>query len=95
MLVERTITIENSGASAIRVWVEPWGDFVDLAPTESIRLSSRSTSAGEFHLEHAPQEVKVWAWSGSSVRVVDVQSGKELKPGSFAIPAPFSPRSAR
>ena len=62
-----------------RVWIEPWGWSVDLAPGDELEVVGRGTVGGELEVVREAREASVWAWSGSSVDVY--KNGRLLHEG--------------
>lgn len=87
-MAEQVLRVNNSGASAISVHFEPWGDYVELLPTKTLRLVARSKVPGELRIDHEVDALVVLTWSGCTLRIFDDTTGEELHRGACSIPSP-------
>jgi hypothetical protein len=85
-----SISISNRSGEDTRLWVEPWGDEVELPAGSTLRVVAESVRTGEFEVEYGGLAgITLWAWSGSTLRCYI--SGEEMKPGAFSAPFPEAP----
>lgn len=75
--VRQRLTIHNRRAETTRLWLEPWGDFIEIAPDHTICVEG--TGPPGYGLEFSLREVEsaVYGWQGSTVVVTD-SDGHEL-----------------
>jgi hypothetical protein len=61
---QRTIPVENSRSSALRVIVEPWAFEIVLSPQESCDITIAGPP-GEVSLDVGEDWIANWGWEGS------------------------------
>lgn len=69
MSYESSIAVKNSSADPKVLHLEPWGEQFVMAPGSTFQVSTKANQRGTLEVEHLEQEIIVWAWSGSTVRV--------------------------
>src|SRR5947209_18466592 len=85
-----SITISNRSGADAQLWIEPWGDGVEVPAGGAIRVVAESAHPGEFEVEYGgPAGITLWAWSGTSLRCYLL--GEEVKVGAFSAPFPEPP----
>lgn len=85
MMSSTSIRIFNSGRREIELWLEPWGDFVRVAPGASVRVEATAPEPGALEVEWREDGASVYAWQTAYLRVFG-DDGAECKPGAFGGP---------
>ncbi|NMO17487.1 hypothetical protein HPC49_05545 [Pyxidicoccus fallax] len=74
-----TARIRNGGSAPLGLQVEPWGEYYRIEPGAfaDIQAEGPGLDAGEgsglLKIEHAPELVTVYAWSGAMFTVVGAE----------------------
>lgn len=55
------ITVSNRRGSRRRVGVEPWGDFVDVEPGQSVQISMDSAAESVVNIDDSSEALLLWA----------------------------------
>ncbi|HLL06544.1 MAG TPA: hypothetical protein VK539_38590 [Myxococcaceae bacterium] len=85
MNLKFTTRITNSHNSAVKLFIEPWGELYQLQAGASVDIlvegpgrgdTTQSTDAGLLEVEYSVDQITVWGWSGSKLEVV----GASVKP---------------
>jgi hypothetical protein len=61
-------TIVNSSGEPLTVWLEPWGQDLQLASGQSLDLVARSPSEGRLEVVDADGAVAVYAWPEATIQ---------------------------
>lgn len=79
-------SFRNTGDKEIGLQVEPWGEYYRIAPGQKVEIvivgpspddpDSNPTDAGLLEIDHDPECITVYAWSGAEVEV----TGAEMAP---------------
>ncbi len=80
-----SIRIYNSGSHDFEPWLEPWGDFVRVAPGTGVRVEATAPELGELEIDWREDGATVYAWGTAYLRVFGA-NGAECKPGAFGGP---------
>jgi len=79
MNLKFTTRITNSHSSAIRLFIEPWGELYRLQAGASADIlvegpgrndTPEAADAGLLEVEYSADQITVWGWSGSKLEVV-------------------------
>ena len=61
-------TITNSSEKPLTVWLEPWGQDLQVAPGQSLDIVARSPSEGRLEVVNADDAVAVYAWPEATIQ---------------------------
>lgn len=75
--VRQTLTLHNRRAEATRLWLEPWGDFIEIAPDRTIWVVGTGPPGQGFEFSLREVDSAVYGWQGSTIVVTD-PDGQEL-----------------
>jgi hypothetical protein len=75
-----SITISNAVARELTLRLEPWADEIKLLPGASFKIIAEAENEGSLEFEYGEDEIIVWAWPSSIVRIIS--NGEEV--GDFA-----------
>ncbi len=68
-LVQNPVHLVNSRQTSLDIWIEPWGDMVQLLPEQQCVIVIYSPQPGTPLVEVDDQDIKVWGWTGTYVAV--------------------------
>lgn len=81
------LRILNSLQTTMRMWIEPWGDEISLAPGKTVALEAAGPAGGCLTVEQASECIIVYGWPGSILKVFD----GEVLVRNLSVPAPRTP----
>ena len=70
--------ITNPGPNAVSLVLEPWGEIYEMVPGVKYEIVGEGPDDDTLHVEHYPDHVIVWAWSGSVVSLF--RDGEQISP---------------
>jgi len=65
--IKQELTLQNRHKEQVKLWLEPWGDLVSLAPGEELVIVAMGPPPGRLQLALLSYEYAVHAWRGSQV----------------------------
>lgn len=89
-------TIANSADKSLTVWIEPWGQDLQVPPGQSLDLVARSPSEGRLEVVNGVEEVAVYAWPDATIQAFcqgELIYDMNITFPSAALPAGMSARS--
>jgi hypothetical protein len=75
------LPVRNSGAKAIKFYLEPWAEEYVLEPGETIDIQARGPGGGALEVELGDAFVVVYCWVGATARLIC--KGAELGAGKW------------
>src|SRR5215212_11134296 len=91
MRYQSSINITNVRGRTVIFHLEPWGEQLEMAAGVTFTVTAEAERQGSFEVEHGEDEVTLWAWPGSVVKLfcegaeVGVSAGRE-RPAAPAVP---------
>ncbi len=76
MRYESSIKIRNSSRKMKQLFLEPWGEAFEVLSGKTFEFVGLAEENGNFEVELNEDEIIVFAWAGSNVKVFC--EGKEL-----------------
>lgn len=90
----QTIEIKNPYEYSINIYLEPWGEELELQAGKTFVVSAFAENQGEFEIEDKRDEIFIYAWSGSTVKVfcerIEIGGNRPIVP---EVPVGFSTSS--
>ena len=68
-IFETTIQIANSSQQPKMLWLEPWGEKIEMCAKSNYLITATANEQGIFEIEQIQDEIIVCAWAGSTARV--------------------------
>ncbi|MBI1852348.1 MAG: hypothetical protein HYR85_18565 [Planctomycetes bacterium] len=69
--MERTKEITNSECHVVHLWLEPWGDLIDMHPGVTFRIVVEGPREDDIELEQRDDGLTFWAPFESMLRVYE------------------------
>ncbi len=63
------LVLRNDSKGAYRLFIEPWGDFVEMPIGRRYTIAAQSDYEGSYVVDFCDDMVKIWAWKGSMLAV--------------------------
>jgi hypothetical protein len=81
------VRLTNTGADALKLWLEPWGRLYQVPPRTSVDVHFEAEQAGVPEVIHERDCMVLYAWPGATARVLRdgeeiEQSDQRAEPGS-------------
>lgn len=85
-----TLHIKNARFAAFPCWLEPWGDYFDIAPDRILTLVSSGPHGEYLELVFDDDRITTWSDSGCTIEPFDAQGS--IVPGRLqSAPVPLYP----
>jgi hypothetical protein len=88
MRYKSSIKIRNSSRNIKQLFLEPWGEAFEIPSGKTFEFVGTSAKNGNFEVEFTEDEIIVFAWVGSNVKVYceDKELGGSHRPSVPAVP---------
>jgi len=64
-----SINITNSSDEIVAFFLEPWGERMEMMPGATFVVVAEADIEGSFEIDYGVNEITVWGWPTSSVKV--------------------------
>ena len=81
------LRVQNSCREARRLWIEPWGDEIVMAPGVTFEIVANGPVEDCLEVANGDSDMTVYGWPRSTLAVF--QSGEIIR--EYQIPAPSTP----
>lgn len=61
-------TITNSAKESLTVWIEPWGQDLQVPPGQNLEVVAQSLSEGRLEIADVDEGIAVYAWPGATIQ---------------------------
>jgi hypothetical protein len=75
--IEQRLVLHNRHSKPVDLWIEPWGDRVDIASDTSVHVLGIGPPEASFEIEFRDDGYAVYGWSGSIIKLLD-ESGHPI-----------------
>lgn len=86
-MFEQSLALGSTSGATL--WLEPWGDCIELPKGRTIRVNARGNRDGCLEVVHGPDSITIWAWNQAVLQVVDCNDQLLWPPGDD--PWPLEP----
>jgi hypothetical protein len=76
MRYKSSISFSNRTDKLFILHLEPWGEQIPMPPDSTFQIMAEAKEPGEIEIEHGPNDIVVWAWTDSTLKVLS--NGKEI-----------------
>ncbi len=76
MRYKSSISISNRTDELFTLHLEPWGEQIPMSPASTFQIIAEAKEPGEMEIEYGRSDIAVWAWAGSTLKVLS--NGKEI-----------------
>ncbi len=84
--VDHLVRLHNSKAESVTLFIEPWGDQIEMAPEAIFEIVASGPVGGKVELEICNEGFVIYGWSGSTIAIT--QDGRILRNAGPPAPEP-------
>jgi hypothetical protein len=76
MTYKSSISISNRTDQLFTLHLEPWGEQIPMPADSAFQIVVEAKEPGEIEVEYGCSDIVIWAWAGSTLKVLS--NGKEI-----------------